>query len=148
MKNYLFILLCAVTAYALSSCAVYRDTTPIVGYNSYGIKADVTAELDPTSIKDVTITMKRNYILWFIPLQRNKNKILLSSNHYPIGRPYSSIGELQGMALYKAKVNNNADLILDPQFEIEHHSYFFGFYRKNEVRLNAKTVNVKEIKVK
>ena len=134
MKHFLFSLICVISVLAFSSCASYRTSAPIVGYDSYGIRADVQAELDPASLKDVSVTMKKNYIFWIIPMNFSKDKTLLSANHYPIAsNPFSLIGDLQGKALYKAKINNSADLILNPEFEIERHSWFLGFLRKNSV---------------
>ena len=45
-----------------------------------------------------------------------------------------------------AKENSGVDIILEPEFESERHSWFFGAYRTSKTKVKGWGVNVKGIK--
>ena len=48
--------------------------------------------------------------------------------------------------LYRAKENANVDIILEPEFETEKHSWFLGLYRTSSTKVKGWGVNIKGIK--
>ncbi len=124
----------------LASCATYQKTAPIMGVQSNNINTYVAADLDYANAKKVEATIDTKTVLWFIPLVKNGNKTLKSSNRY------NSMTKLESQALYRAKENANVDLIIEPEFEKETHSWFFGIYKTAATKVKGWGVNIKGIK--
>ncbi|SEN31811.1 hypothetical protein SAMN04487902_11192 [Prevotella sp. ne3005] len=131
--NYLLIGFALLT---LSSCAFYTQTAPVAGLDPNGIKVNVVADLDMENAKTVTATVKTKKVLWFINLVYNERKYI----HSPRYRGFS---ESEGLALYRAKNEADVDVILDPEFESEKHSWFFGIYKTRTTTLRGLGVNIK-----
>lgn len=100
----------------------------------------VEAEIDYASAKKVEATVNTATLLGFIQLERNGNKTLRSANRY------KGLTKRQSQALYRAKENSGVDIILEPEFESERHSWFFGAYRTSKTKVKGWGVNVKGIK--
>lgn len=123
-----------------ASCASYNKTTPMLGVNSNNINTYVAADLDYQNAQKVEGTVEYEKLLWIIPLKRNGNKTVSSSNRY------KGLSNLESKALYKALENSKADIIVEPQFEKEHHSWFFGIYQKGSAKAKGWGVKINGLK--
>ena len=124
----------------LASCASYQKTAPIMGVQGNNINTYVAADLDYANAKKVEATVERKTALWFIPLVKNGKKTFKSSNRY------NSLSKDESQALYLAKKNGGVDIILEPEFEKEHHSWFFGIYKTVSTKVKGWGINVNGIK--
>ena len=138
MKKSIFML--AFGSLLLGSCASYQSTAPLMGVHSNNVNTYVAADLDYANAKKVEATVEKKTVLWFIPLIKNGNKTLKSSNRY------TSLSKTESQALYRAKNEAGVDMILDPEFETETHSWFFGIFKKASVKVKGWGINVKGIK--
>lgn len=123
----------------LASCASYQQTASMAGYDPT-IKTNVVADLDMNNTKPVTATIKTKTLFWVIPLVLNGHKYTKTGNGYR----YMNLREQQ--ALYKATKDANVDLILNPEFTSESHSYFFGIFKKTSTTVKGTGVNVKGLR--
>ena len=133
-----FIALCMVVF--LSSCASYQKTAPIMGVGGNNINTYVSAELDYENATKIEGIVETKTLFGFINLIRNGNKTLKSTNRY------KGLNKRESQALYKAKTNSNVDIILEPEFESENHSWFFGLYRTSTTKVKGWGINIKSIK--
>lgn len=100
----------------------------------------VEADIDYASAKPVQASVNTATLFGFIQLERNGKKYLNSANRY------KGLTKRQSQALYRAKENSGVDLILEPEFESEKHSWFFGAYRTTSTKVKGWGVNIKGIK--
>ena len=124
----------------LASCASYQKTAPLMGIQSNNINTYVAADLDYANAKKVEATLNTKTALWFIPLVKNGNKTYKCSNRY------SYLSKNEARALYLAKQNSGVDIILEPEFEKEKHSWFFGIFRTVTTKVKGWGINVMGIK--
>lgn len=122
------------------SCASYKKDAAIMGIGGNSINTYVAADIDYANAKKVTGSVNTRTVLGFIQLERNGNKVLKSSNRY------RSLSKKEAQALYRAKQDADVDIILEPEFETEKHSWFFGLYRTSKTRVDGWGVNIKGIK--
>lgn len=125
---------------SIVSCASYKQEAAVMGLGGNSINTYVAADLDYANAKKVTGSVNTRTVLWFIQLERNGNKLLKSSNRY------RNLNKKEAQALYRAKQDGNVDIILDPEFETEKHSWFFGIYKTSKTRVDGWGVNMKGIK--
>ena len=125
---------------SFTSCASYVKEAPILGFGGNSINTYVAAELDYANAKKVQASVNTATLLGFIQLERNGNKILKNTNRY------KGLSKAERQALYRAKENADVDIILDPEFESEKHSWFFGLYRTSSTKVKGWGINVKGIK--
>ena len=125
--------------FLFAGCASYQKTAPLQGINSNTISTYAEADIDYSSAKKVSGTIETNTVFGFNTI-RNGNKTLNSSNHY--GR----LSKREAQALYRAKESADVDLILDPEFEYEKHSYFLGLIRKSTTKVTGWGVKIKGVK--
>ena len=130
----------AVVALSLSSCASYQKEAIVMGIGGNKINTYVSADLDYAGAKKVSATVNTRTALGFIQLERNGNKLFSSSNYY------KGLSKVERQALYRAKENANVDIILDPEFETEKHSWFFGAYKTKTTKVTGWGINIKGIK--
>jgi hypothetical protein len=135
MKKFDYFLI-GIALFTLSSCAYYSQTAPVAGIDPNGIKVNVVADLDMENAKTVTATVKTKKLFGFINLVFNKRKYIRSPR-------YRGFSESEGLALYRAKNDADVDVILDPEFECEKHSWFFGVYKTRTTTLRGLGVNIK-----
>lgn len=140
MKNFTKIVIAAIVAISFASCASYQKQAPIMGINGNCINTYVAADLDYENAKKVEGRIESKRVFGFINLTRNGNKTLKSSNRY------RGLKKVEAQALYRAKELNNVDIILEPEFERESHSWFFGAYRTETVVVKGWGINIKGIK--
>lgn len=138
MKKSIFMM--GLGALLFASCASYQQTAPMMGVQSNNINTYVAADLDYANAKKVEATVESKTVLWFIQLVRNGNKTVKSTNRY------NSLSKTESQALYRAKNNANVDIILEPEFESEKHSWFFGIFQRNITKVKGWGINVKGIK--
>ena len=123
----------------LTGCATYSSTAPIMGMRSNTINTYVKADIDYSSAKRVESTIETQTLFGFIQLKRNGRKTLSASNRY------QGLDKREKQALYKAKAASGCDIILEPEFEKEKHSWFFGAYKTTTTKLKGWGVKVKGI---
>ncbi len=136
-KINLFIAICVTVL--LSSCASYQQTAPIMGIGGNCINTYVSAELDYKNAKRIEATIETQTLFGF-NLIRNVNKTLKSTNRY------KGLNKRESQALYKAKSEANVDIILEPEFETEKHSWFLGIYKTSKTKVKGWGINIKSIK--
>ena len=127
-KYFLLLGLCVIL---MSSCAFYEKTSPVFGYEDNSIKTNVTADLDVTNARKVSENIETQTLFGFIPLQHNGHKYLKSSNRY------GALNKSESQVLYKLKQNSGADIILDPEFTSERHSWFLGLYKTTKITVDG-----------
>lgn len=103
------------------------------------INTYVEADLDYAGVKKVEGVVETKTFLG-IPLIRNGNKTLKSTSRY--GR----LNKRESQALYRAKESSGVDIILEPEFETEKHSYFFGAFKRSKTTVTGWGLNIKGIK--
>lgn len=123
----------------VTSCASYQNTAPVMGVLGNNINTYVEADLDYAGAKKVEGVVETQS-LFGISLTHNGNKTLKCSNRY------RGLDKREAQALYRAKESSGVDIILEPQFEKEKHSYFFGLYNTSVTRVVGWGVKVKGIK--
>lgn len=128
-----------VASLLVTSCASYQKTAPVLGVTNNGINTYVEADLDYDHVKKVEGVVETK-TLFGIPLTHNGRKLLKSTNRY------KGLDKRESQALYRAKESAGVDLILEPEFEKEKHSYFFGAYKSSYTKVKGWGVNIKGIK--
>ena len=111
-----------------------------MGIDGNNINTYVTAELDYKNAKKIEGTIETKTLFGFIDLIHNGNKTIKSTNRY------KGLNKRESQALYKAKTNANVDIILEPEFESETHSWFFGIYKTSITKVKGWGVNIKSMK--
>lgn len=139
MKKTLLGFAVAIAIISFSSCASYTTTAPMQRISDNAISTYAEADIDYSSAKRVTATIETGSVFG-IATVTNENKQLKSSNHY------GHLTKREAQALYKAKKENDVDLILDPEFESEKHRFFFGAIRNGKTTVTGWGVKVKGIK--
>lgn len=137
MKTIKYFFLGIVSLLLLSSCATYQQSSQILKSKKNRVTIDVEANLDLQHMKKVSAEVEQKVVFWFIPLIFNRDKALYSSNESQYYNEY------ERMALYRAKSDANVDIVLLPEFEVEKHSWFLGFYRTYQVKLTGWGTNIK-----
>lgn len=138
-KTNVFIAACA--AALLSSCASYQQTAPVMAIGGNNIITNVAAELDYKSVKRIEGTVETQTLFGF-NLVRNANKTLKNNNRY------RGLNKRESQALYKAKTEAGVDIILEPEFETEKHSWFLGAYKTSKTKVKGWGVNIRRFKEK
>lgn len=111
----------------------------IMSLGNNNINTYVEADLDYANAKKVQASVNTATLFGFIQLERNGNKTLKSANRY------KGLSKREAQALYRAKENADVDIILEPEFETEKHSWFFGAYRTSSTKVKGWGVNIKGI---
>lgn len=127
------------TAMVFCSCASYRISAPLQSISSNEISTYAEADIDYSTAKKVTATIETASVFGISTIS-NGNKTLKSSNHY------RGLTKREAQALYKAKKESGVDMILDPEFETEKHSFFFGAIRNGKTTVTGWGVKIKGIK--
>ncbi len=138
-KNAIRLFCLAIIATAMTSCASYLKTAPLMGITNNSINTYAAADIDYESVQKVSAEVNTQTFLG-ISLIKNGNKTLKSTTRY------RGIGKRESQALYIAKEKSGADIILEPEFESEKHSWLFGAYRTSKTVVKGWGVKVKGIK--
>lgn len=125
---------------ALASCASYTSDAPLMGISNNSINTYVAADLDYDNAKKVSGEIESKTLFFFIPLQHNGNKQLKNANRY------RGMSKAMRQALYNAKESSDVDIIMEPEFKTEKHSYLFGLYKRQKVTVEGWGVNMKGLK--
>lgn len=129
----------AVAVISMQSCASYTNGAAVKTMSG-NLITNVAADIDYNSQKRVSATVESKKLFGFISLSRNGNKQLNTTN------AYRGLSKAEKQALYRAKENSGADLIIEPEFTTENHSWFFGAYTTKKVSVNGWGVKMKGIK--
>lgn len=140
MKTVKNLALTSLITLGFASCAHYTTDAPLMGITNNSINTYVAADLDYSSAKKVSAEIETKTLFGIFKLTRNGDKQLNNPNRY------RSLSKLQRKALYRAKVNNNVDIIMEPEFTTERHNWFFSFYKTRKVSVTGWGVNMKGIK--
>lgn len=140
MKSIKTVVAAALFTMGFASCAHYSVDAPIMGIANNAINTYVAADLDYKGAKKVSGELETKTLFGFISLSRNGDKQLTNTTRY------KTLSKAERQALYRAKVNNNVDIIMEPEFQVEKHSWFFGAYKTRKVVVEGWGVNMKGIK--
>lgn len=141
MRNFLLLGLCIVTALGFTSCASYTKDAALMQIQNNTIETAVAADLDLENAKIVTADVNKQILFGFINLDQDRtNKALHNVNRY------KGLNKLERVALYKATENSDVDVILEPTFVTEKHSWFFGVYKTRRVSVKGWGVKIKGLK--
>ena len=124
----------------MTSCASYQKEAAIMSLGNNNINTYVEADLDYENAKKVQATVNTSTLFGFIQLERNGNKTLKSANRY------KGLSKREAQALYRAKEKSDVDIILEPEFETEKHSWCLGIYKTSSTKVKGWGVNIKGIK--
>lgn len=136
----LSILVASCAMMLMTSCASYQHTAPVMAIGGNNLNTYVEADLDYANAQKVEAEVETKTLLGFIPLVRNGNKTVKSNNRY------KGLSKIESQALYRAKVNSGVDMIIEPEFENEKHSWFLGLYKTKKTKVKGWGINVKGIK--
>lgn len=139
MKKFFVGIAFAVAAAAMQSCASYTNGAAVKSM-SPNLITNVAADIDYNSQQRVSATVESRKLFGFISLTRNGNKLLNTTNIY------RGLSKPEKQALYRAKESSGVDLIIEPEFTTETHSWFFGAYKTAKISVNGWGVKMKGIK--
>ena len=134
-----FLMMLAVVT-CLASCTSVRQTSPILAIGGNNITTNVKAVIDYDNVKRVQGSASTTRVLWIFKHTPNGGKKISANNRY------RGLGNTENVALFRAKKSADVDLILEPEFETEKHSWFFGAYKKSSTKVKGWGVNIKGIK--
>lgn len=119
------------------SCTSLRSTAPVMAVGSNNIITNVKADLDYEGIKKINGEATTHRILWIFGHTPGGNKQISANNKY------KGLNKAERTALYRAKNAADVDMVLEPEFDTETKSYFFGIYKKTKVKVKAWGANIK-----
>lgn len=128
-----------VMALCFSSCARYTTSAPIMGMTN-GVNTYVEADLDYNNAKRVEGYVETKTLFGFIQLVRNGKRTLTNTTRY------RGLSQAEKQALYRAKESGKVDIIVEPEFEKEKHSWFFGAYKTTKTKATGWGLNVRGLK--
>lgn len=128
-----------VAALCLSSCAGYTSSAPVMSMTN-GVNTYVEADLDYNNAKRVEGYVETKTLFGFIQLVRNGNRTLNNTTRY------RGLSRSERQALYRAKESGRVDIIVEPEFEKEKHSWFFGAYKTTKTKATGWGLNVRGLK--
>lgn len=140
MKKFQYLFAAGVLSMTFAGCAHYTVDAPVMGIANNSINTYVAADLDYQGAKKVSADVDKKKLFGFISLSRNGDKQLTNTNRY------KGLSKTQCQALYRAKTNNDVDIIMEPEFTTETHSWFFGAYTSRKGNVKGWGVNMKGIK--
>ena len=111
-----------------------------MGIANNSINTYVEADLDYSGAKKVLAEVEKRKLFAIFNLTHNGDKQLRNPTRY------RSLTKMERQALYRAKMDNNVDIIMEPEFTTEKHSYFFGAYKTWNVSVTGWGVKMKGIK--
>lgn len=138
MKHIVFkvMALCMLVVLA-TGCTSVRQTAPVMAIGGNNIISNVKADIDYKNVEKITGDAVNHRVLWIFNHTPNGNKQLKANNKY------KGLNKCESVALYRAKAGANVDMVLEPQFETETNSYFFGIYKKTQVHMTGWGANIK-----
>ncbi len=135
--------LAVVSAFAvavmLTSCASYTQTGSVVE-SDIDVESNVEMVLDLQNAKKVSATVKRNTVFGF---STTDYKTVLDDGTSAL---FGGKAKIKKQALAKAKIESNVDVILEPEYTTESHSYFFGLIKNKICTVKGYGVNIKGFK--
>ena len=132
-KSALFIVCCI--ALFLTSCASYQKEAPVVAIGGNNINTHIAAEFDYKNARPIEASVKSTLFLG-LDLNFNKNNTCVSGNRY------KGLSKSESQALYKAIENSDIDIVVEPRFETETHSWFFGIIKTKKVTVKGWGLNI------
>lgn len=140
MKKIKGLLIAGIATMMMASCASYEKTGSTMGMQGVNVNTYVAADFDYANAKRIEGTIKTETLFGVIPLVKNGKRYYSASNGY------RGLSKNEQRALYRAKETGNVDVVLEPTFETEKHSYFLGLYKTSQVKVTAWGLNYKGFK--
>lgn len=137
MKKLFKLLAIAIVMVMAVSCTSVRSTAPVMAVGSNNIITNVKADLDYAGIKKINGEATTHRVLWIFGHTPGGNKQITANNKY------KGLNKAERTALYRAKNAGDVDMVLEPEFDTETKSYFFGIYKKTKVKVKAWGANIK-----
>ncbi len=130
----------ALAGIMMASCASYEKSGPVMGVQSNNVNTYIAADFDYSNAKRVEGAVKSKTLFGIFQLVKNGKRYYTASNHY------RGLSKSEQQALYRAKETGNVDVIMEPNFETESHSYLFGLLRTAKTKVSAWGLNYKGLK--
>lgn len=127
----------AALIFAMASCTSVKQTAPVLAIGGNNIITSVKADIDYDGIKKIQGKATTHRVLWIFNHTVNGAKTVKSNNLY------KGLNKSESTALYRAKNAADVDIVLEPQFETEVKTYFFGIYKRTDVKLTGWGANIK-----
>lgn len=124
----------------MASCSSTKQTSPVMAIGGNNIITSVKADLDYDHAKKIKGSATTHRVLWIFSHTPGGSKKIKSNNRY------KGLNGAESTALYRAKNTSEVDIILEPEFETETKSYFFGIYKKTVVNMSGWGTNIKGFK--
>lgn len=140
MKKFMNLALCGATMLLIASCTSVKQTAPVMAIGSNNIVTNVKADIDYAGVKKIQGNATTHRVLWIFKHTVNGGKHLKSNNRY------KGLNGAEATALYRAKAAADVDIVLEPEFETESKSYFFGIYKCTKVNATGWGANIKGFK--
>lgn len=140
MKGLFKTLILSAVVFMTASCTSVKQTAPVMAIGGNNITTNVEADLDYNGIKKIQGTATTTRVLWIFSHTPNGNKKLKANNRY------KGMSNTEAAALYRAKTTADVDVVLEPEFEVETKSYFFGIFKKTKVKATGWGANIKGFK--
>lgn len=137
MKAILRMLFAACLVAMMASCSSVKQTAPVMAIGGNNITTNVKANIDYAGIKKIKGEASTTRVLWIFKHTPNGGKKISANNRY------KGLSNTENVALYRAKTAADCDIVLEPQFETYTRSYFFGIYKKTEVKVKGWGANIK-----
>ncbi len=131
----------ALFAIMLTSCASYQQTGA-VEESCISMSTDLEMVLDLDNVVPVTATVKTTKNFGF---KSSDYKTVLDDGTSSL---FGGTSTIKRRALAKAKEAAGVDVILEPQYKIEKHSYFFGLFGSETCTVTGFGAKVKGFKKK
>lgn len=125
---------------SLASCTSVKQTAPVMAIGGNNIVTNVKADIDYDGIKRIQGQATTTRVLWIFKHTPNGGKKITANNRY------RGLNSTENVALFRAKQSADVDLVLEPEFETQTKSYFFGIYKKTDVKVKGWGANIKGFK--
>lgn len=127
-------------AAVFASCSSVKQTAPVMAIGGNNITTNVKADIDYDGVKKIQGSASTTRILWIFKHTPNGGKKISANNRY------RGLSNTENVALYRAKQSADVDIVLEPEFETQTKSYFFGIYKKTDVKVKGWGANIKGFK--
>lgn len=146
MKNVIKFMAFAAVVLFMASCSSYTKTgvvSPLVGttVNAESLKADIDFNQ-----QKITGESKLTYLFGFIKLSGG-NKLYEDGTTKSVKLPFvgSKMSRAKKAAMYDALDGTDYDLVANPQYKNEVHSYLFGLIKNYKSTVNGYGGKIKKI---
>ena len=140
MKKFIKMISVAAMVVLFASCTSVKETAPVMAIGGNNIHTNIKADIDYKGVKKISGSATTTRVLWIFNHTANGNKQIKANNKY------KGLNKAEAVALYRAKNGADVDMVLEPEFETETKSYFFGIFKRTKVNMTGWGANIKGFK--